>query len=127
MTQDADLDTTMPLVADVLVSVVGLPPRKATSMELTNLSREQMRNTEAAGAMPVLSASFLDLSLICSHATVLFESVQLQSFAVVGECCGLRNRPQSAPIRSAMASAEEPAGLRTAKFRRYTLSFDSVL
>jgi WD40 repeat protein len=51
----------------------------------------------------------------------------LQSFAVVGECCGLRNRPQSAPIRSAMASAEEPAGLRTAKFRRYTLSFDNVL
>ena len=51
----------------------------------------------------------------------------LQSFAVVGECCGLRNRPQSAPTRSAMASAEEPAGLRTAKFRRYTLSFDNVL
>jgi len=25
-----------------------------------------------------------------------------------------------------MASAEEPAGLRTAKFRRYTLSFDNV-
>jgi hypothetical protein len=51
----------------------------------------------------------------------------LQSFAVVGEYCGLRNRPQSAPTRSAMASAEEPAGLRTAKFRRYTLSFDNVL
>ena len=41
--------------------------------------------------------------------------VALQSFAVVGEGCGLRNRPQSAPTRSAMASAEEPAGLRTAK------------
>jgi len=26
-----------------------------------------------------------------------------------------------------MASAEKPAGLRTAKFRRYTLSFDNVL
>jgi hypothetical protein len=26
-----------------------------------------------------------------------------------------------------MVSAEEPAGLRTAKFRRYTLSFDNVL
>jgi hypothetical protein len=39
----------------------------------------------------------------------------LQSFAVVGECCGLRNRPQSAPTRSAMASAQEPAGFRTAK------------
>jgi hypothetical protein len=39
---------------------------------------------------------------------------ELQSFAVVGECCGLRNRLQSAPPRSAMASAEEPAGLRTA-------------
>jgi len=26
-----------------------------------------------------------------------------------------------------MMSAEEPAGLRTAKFRRYTLSFDNVL
>jgi hypothetical protein len=51
----------------------------------------------------------------------------LQSFVVVGECCGLRNRPQSAPTRSAMASAEKPAGLRTAKFRRYTLSFDNVL
>ena len=55
------------------------------------------------------------------------DAYALQSFAVVGECCGLRNRPQSAPTRSAMASAEEPAGLRTAKFRRYTLSFDNVL
>src|SRR5512132_4261766 len=44
-----------------------------------------------------------------------FSDPVLQSFAVVGECCGLRNRPQSAPTRSAMASAEEPAGLRTAK------------
>ena len=45
---------------------------------------------------------------------VIVQAWMLQSFAVVGECCGLRNRPQSAPTRSAMASAEEPAGLRTA-------------
>jgi hypothetical protein len=77
---------------------------------------------------------WLEVKSLTRHARIELEdeeadssSAILQSFAVVDECCGLRNRPQRAPTRSAMASAEEPAGLRTAKFRRYTLSFDNVL
>jgi hypothetical protein len=75
----------------------------------------------------LLTERGVEVDHVTVYRWVLRFTPLLQSFAVVGECCGLRNRPQSAPTRSAMASAEEPAGLRTAKFRRYTLSFDNVL
>jgi hypothetical protein len=81
-------------------------------------------------ALAAVSLALFGLGFMIVHSYLLqfgSSDFSLQSFAVVGECCGLRNRPQSAPTRSAMASAEKPAGLRTAKFRRYTLSFDNVL
>jgi hypothetical protein len=101
---------------------------RPTHLRITSLGGEDLRVGAADQRRPEkTTAQWEGGSCLGQVLDMAAGPSTLQNFAVVGECCGLRNRPQSAPTRSAMASAEEPAVCAPQKFRRYTLSFDNVL